>query len=129
MDAAEARGSERRTQQAKVWHDNEKFLLCPSTYKEHGLCQARFPPNSGDLNPTETVWAKLCQDLAEREQEDLSQGRVLTKTQFKQRAAQLLSEYSAPAAGQAHSFLSKLVRGMPKRLAKCRARTYGRCGK
>lgn len=129
VDAAEARGPERTTKRAKVWHDNEKFLLCPSTYTANGLTQVRFPPNSGDLNPIETVWAKLRQDLAEREQEDLSQGRVLTKTQFKQRVAQLLSEYSAPAAGQAHSFLSKLVRGMPKRLAKCRARRYGRCGK
>ena len=64
-----------------------------------------------------------------REQEDLSQHRVLTKTQFKQRVAQLLSGYGEPAHGQELSYLSKLVRGMPKRLAKCRARKYGRCGK
>ena len=114
---------------AKVWHDNEKFLLCPSTYTANGLTLVRFPPNSGDLNPIETVWARLRQDLAEREQEDLSQKRVLTTTQFKQRVAQLLSEYGEPADGQELSYLSKLVRGMPKRLAKCRARKYGRCGK
>ena len=110
-------------------HDNEKFLLCPSTYTANGLTQVRFPPNSGDLNPIETVWARLRQDLAAREQEDLSQHRVLTKTQFKQRVAQLLSGYGEPAHGQELSYLSKLVRGMPKRLAKCRARKYGRCGK
>ena len=75
------------------------------------------------------VWARLRQDLAEREQEDLSLGRVLTTTQFKQRVAQLLSGYGEPADGEELSYLSKLVRGMPKRLAKCRARKYGRCGK
>ena len=100
---------------------------CP--YTANGLTQVRFPPNSGDLNPIETVWARLRQDLAAREQEDLSQHRVLTKTQFKQRVAQLLSGYGEPAHGQELSYLSKLVRGMPKRLAKCRARKYGRCGK
>ena len=112
-----------------MWHDNEKFLLCPSAYTANGLTQVRFPPNSGDLNPIETVWARLRQDLAEREQEDLSLGRVLTTTQFKQRVAQLLSGYGEPADGEELSYLSKLVRGMPKRLAKCRARKYGRCGK
>ena len=75
------------------------------------------------------MWTRLRQDLSEREQEDLSQNRVLTKTQFKQRVAQLMSEYGEPADGQELSYLSKLVRGMPKRLAKCRARKYGRCGK
>ena len=129
VDAAEGRGPERTTQRAKVWHDNERFLLCPSTYTANGLTQVRFPPNSGDLNPIETVWARLRQDLSEREQEDLSQNRVLTKTQFKQRVAQLLSEYGVPAEGEELSYLSKLVRGMPKRLATCRARKYGRCGK
>ena len=129
VDAAESRAPERATTRAKVWHDNEKFLLCPSTYTANGLTQVRFPPNSGDLNPIETVWARLRQDLAAREQEDLSQHRVLTKTQFKQRVAQLLSGYGEPAHGQELSYLSKLVRGMPKPLAKCRARKYGRCGK
>ena len=40
-----------------------------------------------------------------------------------------IAEYGEPADGQELSYLSKLVRGMPKRLAKCRARKYGRCGK
>jgi len=49
--------------------------------------------------------------------------------QFKQRAAQILNGYAVAASGEEHSFLQKLVRGMPKRLAKCKARAYGRCGK
>ena len=121
--------AERDTKRAKVWHDNEKFLLCPDTYTANGLTQVRFPPNSGDLNPIETVWARLRQDLAAREQEDLSANRVLTVAQFKQRAAQLLNGYSVPSEGQELNFLSKLVRGMPDRLAKCSANKYGRCGK
>ena len=129
VDAAEARAPERATTRAKVWHDNEKFLLCPSTYTANGLTQVRFPPNSGDLNPIETVWARLRHDLAEREQEDLSQGRVLTATQIKRRVARLLYEYGEPADGEELSYLSKFVRGMLMRLAKCRARKYGRCGK
>ena len=129
VDAAETRGSERVTQKAKVWHDNEKFLLCPATYRQHELVQVRFPPNSGDLNPIETVWARLRRDLAEREQEDLTAGRTITTSQFKQRAAQILNSYGVAAPGQTHSFLQKLVRGMPKRLAKCKANKYGRCGK
>ena len=129
VDAAEAIGSERSTQRAKVWHDNEKFLLCPQTYKEHGLCQVRFPPNSGDLNPIETVWAALRKDLAEREQVHLSEGRVLTLAQFKQRAAQILKSNSVIRPGQQRSFLSKLVRGMPSRLQTCKSKKYGRCGK
>ena len=31
--------------------------------------------------------------------------------------------------GQQHSFLQKLVRGMPARLQKCKDNLYGRCGK
>ena len=103
-------------------------MLCPETYKKHGLQQVRLPPNSGDLNPIETVWA-VRKDLAAREQEDLSAGRVLTLAQFKQRAAQILNAHSVPKEGQELSFLSKLVRGMPKRLAKCKGKKYGRCGK
>ena len=56
----------------KVWHDNEKFLLQPDVYAEHGLELVRFPPNSGDLNPIETVWAWLRHDLSERKQADLA---------------------------------------------------------
>ena len=89
----------------------------------------RFPPNNGDLNPVETVWAWLRQDLAEREQQDLVAGRVLTVAMFKQRVAQILRSYGVPQDGQTYSSLQKLVRGMPRRLAKCRAQKFGRCGK
>ena len=129
VDVAEARAPERATKRAKVWHDNERFLLCPDTYRRSGLVQVRFPPNSGDLNPIETVWAWLRQDLAEREQQDLVAGRVLTVHMFKQRVAQLLRSYGVPQDGQTYSPLEKLVRGMPRRLAKCRAEKFGRCGK
>ena len=46
----------------KVWHDNERFLLQPDVYAANGLHLFRFPPNSGDLNPIETVWAWLRKD-------------------------------------------------------------------
>ena len=51
-----------------VWHDNERFLLCPEVYSDNGMSLHRFPPNSGDLNPIEIVWAWLRKDLAVREQ-------------------------------------------------------------
>ena len=129
VDAAEARAPGRDTKRAKVWHDNEKFLLCPDTYTANDLTQVRLPPNSGYLNPIETVWARLRQDLAAREQEYLSANRVFTVSQFKQHTTQLLNGYNVPAEGQELSFLSKLVHGMPGRLAKYRSNKYGRCGK
>ena len=89
----------------------------------------RFPPNSGDLNPIETVWAELRKAIAVREQEDLDAGWVLSVPQFKQRVAQMLNVWSVPKTGETHSFLKQLVRGMPKRLAKCQQNRYGRCGK
>ena len=66
-----------------------------------------FPPNSGDLNPIETVWAKLRKDLGAREFEDLKSGRVISKTAFKQRVAQLLTSYSLPGPGEQHSYLER----------------------
>ena len=37
-------------------------------YAKHtNLDLVRFPPNSGDLNPIETVWARLRRELAVRE--------------------------------------------------------------
>ncbi len=42
--------------------------MCPDAYLKAGLEQIRFPPNSGDSNPIETVWARLRKDLAVREQ-------------------------------------------------------------
>ena len=112
-----------------MWHDNEKFLLCPDTYRRSGLVQVRFPPNSGDLNPIETVWAWLRRDLAAREQEDLAAGHVLTVAKFRKRVAQLLNSYGTRSGGKSVSSLQKLVRGMPKRLANCRKNKFGRCGK
>ena len=64
-----------------------------------------------------------------REQEDLSHGRTITVAQFKKRAAQILNGYGVAAPGEAYSYLQKLARGMPKRLAKCKANKHGRCGK
>jgi transposase len=129
VDAAEAIKPERVTKRAKVWQDNESFLKCPVTYRRHDLDLTLFPPNSGDLNPIETVWARLRHHLAQREQEDLSAGRVLTVAQFRQRASQILQGYSVAGPGQARSFLEKLVRGMPGRLKKCKDNRHGRCGK
>ena len=114
----------------KVWHDNERFLLCPEVYKENGLTLCRFPPNSGDLNPIETVWAWLRRALAEREQDDLEANRVLTPQQFKQRCAQILRSFEEPEAGKGPlSRIQKLIKGMPRRLASSKANSYGRCGK
>ena len=113
----------------KVWHDNEGFLLVPSEYKRLGLQSMRFPPNSGDLNPIETVWARLRYDLAAREREDLKEGRELSSQQFKQRVSQLLTAYSKPKPGERFNYYQRLLRSMPARLAKCRANKYGPCGK
>ena len=88
-----------------------------------------FPPNSGDLNPIETVWAWLRKDLARLELEDLSQGRDLSVAQFRQRAANVLASYGVAKAGEAWSPLQTLIRGMPGRLARARANRFGRCGK
>ena len=122
-------GEPRRNVRAKVWHDNEKFLLQPGVYKQNGLEMKCFPPNSGDLNPIETVWAWLRRDLAVREQADFAAKRVLTAKQFRLRVAQILRTYEAPPPDQQFSRLAKLVRGMPKRLRSAKVKQYGRCGK
>ena len=127
--AADADGGGARKKRAMVWHDGESFLQQPDLYARNGLALVRFPPNSGDLNPIETVWAWLRRDLALREQEDFSAKKVITMAQFRQRAAQILKSYEEKAPGQKWSRLQKLVRGMPARLARCKARRYGRCGK
>ena len=114
---------------SKIWHDNEGFLLNPPIYRKNGMQSVRFPPCSGDLNPIETVWARLRMDLGVREMEDLHLGRHISVTQYRQRVGQLLTSYSVPSPGQPHSFLQRLVRGMPRRLAKCRANRFGPCGK
>ena len=83
-----------------MWHDNEGFLKQPQAYKKAGLTSMFFPPNSGDLNPIETVWARLRQDLAEREFEDLKQNKVISVLSFKKRVSQLLTSYSTPGMGR-----------------------------
>ena len=122
-------GSERQTKKAKVWQDNERFLKAPEEYRRYGLELVNFPTNSGDLNPIETVWAELRRELAKREMEDLDQGKVITVAQFRLRAAQILNSFGEIKPGKTESYLTRLVRGMPKRLAKCAANSYGRCGK
>ena len=89
----------------------------------------RFPPNSGDLNPIETVWARLRRDLSIREREDLKAGRTLSTGQFKMRVSQLLTSYSERKVGERFNYYERLLRGMPARLAKCRANKFGPCGK
>ena len=93
------------------------------------MLRKRIGENSGNLNPIETVWAWLRRDLAKREQsDDIARGEISIR-QFRQRAAQLLQSYGEKETGQKHSPLEKLVRGMPKRLRKCKERNYCRCGK
>ena len=126
--AARTVGPSRATRM-KIWHDNDGFLLVPAEYKRCGLQSMKFPPNSGDLNPIETVWARLRYDLAAREREDLKEGRELSNAQFKQRVSQILTSYSKHKAGERFNYYQRLLRGMPARLAKCRANRYGPCGK
>ena len=70
IDTAEKAAPYCGNSRPKVWHDNEKFLINAPAYQRNGLQMVRFPPNSGDLNPIETIWAKLRADLAVREQAD-----------------------------------------------------------
>ena len=114
---------------AKIWQDNERFLQTTEEYKAHGLEIVNFPSSSGDLNPIETVWARLRKDLSAREQEDLTQDKTLTDSQFRARTSQLLQSYSLVKKGETYNYYQKLLRGMPKRLAKCKANTFGHCGK
>ena len=112
-----------------MWHDNEKFTQAPKEYKKVGLTSINFPPNSGDLNPIETAWAELRKDLAVREFEAWKAGKLISVTAFTQRMSQFLTSYSIPGPGGQNSYLERLVRGMPKRLEKCRKNKYGPCGK
>ena len=127
--AIDLSGEEKATKKAKVWHDNEGFLKAAAgAYKKAGMEMHAFPPNSGDLNPIETVRAWLRHDLAKRELEDISAKRDITVQQFRQRVSQILKSYSEVAEGQRYSRLTKLVRGMPRRLQRAKDRSYGRCG-
>lgn len=127
--AASQHSQSKRCKKLKLWHDNEKFLQQPKEYKKAGLVSINFPPNSGDLNPIETVWAKLRKDLAAREFEDLKADKVISIVAFKQRVSQLLTSYSTAGPGEKHSYLEKLVQGMPKRMKQCKNNKYGPCGK
>ena len=113
----------------KMWFDNEGFLKIDAKYRKHGLTAIRFPPNSGDFNPIETVWAQLRKDLAVREFEDLKHDKIITTQQFKQRVVQILHSYSLKGPGEEHSYLERVVRGMPARLLRCKKNKYGPCGK
>ena len=129
VDSAESRGPERSTKIAKVWHDNEGFLLQPKLYRSKGLQLVRFPKGSGDLNPIETVWAWLRAELGRRELDDMASATVLTVGMFRARVSQILHSYSAVNGKDGLCPLQRLVRGMPRRLAKCKANSYGHCGK
>ena len=112
-----------------MWMDNETPLKIDTKYRKNGLTAMRFPPNSGDLNPIENVWAQLRKDLAVKEFEDLKHDRIITVQQFKHRVAQILHSYSLKGPGEEYPYLEKLVRGMLKRLERCRKNKFGPCGK
>ena len=106
-------------QKLKVWHDNEGFLKQPRAYKNAGLTSVLFPPNSGDLNPIETVWARLRKDLAKLEFEDLKHDKVITVASFKRRVAQLLRSYSIKGIGcllvfQTNKYRLKYINALKK---------------
>ena len=125
IGAGEKRAASGRT----IWHDNEKFLKQPQVYASHGLTMKCFPPNSGDLNPIETVWVWLRAELARREMSDLDTGKTISVQQFRQRASQILQSFEVPRPGERVSRLERLIAGMPKRLAQCKANRYGKCCK
>ena len=58
---------------------------------------------------------------ATREMEDLKTGRTLSAGQFKLRVSQLLTSYGGHKAGERFNYYERLLRGMPTRLANCRA--------
>ena len=118
-----------RRKRLKMWFDNEGFLKIDSKHHRHGLTAVRFPPNSGDLNPIEIAWARLRKDLAEREFEDLKHDKIITTQQFKQRVSQILHSYSLKGPGEEHSYIERLMRGMPARLQRMKKNKFGPCGK
>ena len=67
-------------------------------------------------------------DLAVQEMEDLQAGRFVCTCQYKRRTSLILMSYGIPQAGESISYLSCLLRGMPRRLTKCEANRYGPCG-
>ena len=98
-------------------------------YARHGLTMKCLPSNSGDLDPIETVCAWLRAELARREMSDLDMGKTISVQQFRQRASQILQSFEVPKPGERVSRLERLIAGMPKRLAQCKANRYGKCCK
>ena len=129
MGWAHRAGVKRAAPGRTIWHDNEKFLKQPQVYASHGLTMKCFPPNSGDLNPIETVWVWLRAELARREMSDLDTGKTISVQQFRQRASQILQSFEVPRPGERAPRLERLIAGMPKRLAQCKANRYGKCCK
>ena len=95
-EAVDKVGELRRTIKAMRWHDNEKFLFAPAGYRKPGMQLVNFLTNSGDLNPIETVWARLRLDLAKLAQKGFAkQPRVfLPVAQLKVQATTLLAPYA-----------------------------------
>ena len=60
---------------------------------------------------------------------DTQARRTLTRAQFRQRVSQILRDMTVPKHGGNLNYFQKLVAGMPRRLAKCKANGYGKCGK
>ena len=93
------------------------------------------PPDEGEglvggalLHPF-LVWCPRGWPWHPREFEDLKNDKVITTVQFKQRVSQLLTSYGYVKPGKKHSYLENLLRGMPKRLMRCKQNRYGNCGK
>ena len=57
----------------------------------------------------------------------LKANKVLTKAQFRQRAAHILTPHTLPQAGHQYSSLWKLALGMPERLQLCKNNRCGLC--
>ena len=83
---------------------------------------------SGPKNQKQLSILSVRKHLAVREFEDLKLDRIITVQQFKQRVAQILHSYSLKGPGEEYPYLEKLVRGMPKRLERCRKNKFGPCG-
>ena len=60
---------------------------------------------------------------------DLDTGKTISVQQFRQRASQILQSFEAPRPGERAPRLERLIAGMPKRLAQCKANRYGKCCK
>ena len=65
-------------------------------------------------------------ELAKREFEDFTMDKIIRTTQFKQRAAQILTSFGVAGPGEQCSYLEMLLKGMLERLAKGREAKKGR---